>query len=109
MASKNSVRVLSVVLSVLLNLVFSVYRAIRAEDHQNRRSLSPDRQYRFNWLGQCRRGVDLAVEIINGKYELDLPLARTMQGCRTWEAQKSRLYMPTPRVIRKMACQRPKG
>ena len=24
----------------------------------------------------CRRGVDLAVDIINGKYNLDLPLAR---------------------------------
>src|SRR5476651_38318 len=25
----------------------------------------------------CRRGVELAVEIINGKYDLDLPLAKT--------------------------------
>ena len=25
----------------------------------------------------CRRGVDLAVDIINGKYDLDLPLAKT--------------------------------
>ena len=25
----------------------------------------------------CKRGVDLAVDIINGKYDLDLPLART--------------------------------
>ena len=76
MRSKNFVRVLSVTLLVLLILVFS----ISAQSQQNVIKIGAVYPLTGNIAStglDCKRGVDLAVDIINGKYDLDLPLARS--------------------------------
>jgi branched-chain amino acid transport system substrate-binding protein len=74
MAPKNSIRVLSITLSLLLILGF----AVSAQSQQKTIKIGAVYPLTGNIAStglDCRRGVDLAVDIINGKYKLDLPLA----------------------------------
>ncbi|HXW69191.1 MAG TPA: ABC transporter substrate-binding protein, partial [Dissulfurispiraceae bacterium] len=76
MASKNCIRGLSVALSLLLILVFSA----SAQSQQKVIKIGAVYPLTGNIAStglDCKRGVDLAVDIINGKYDLDLPLARS--------------------------------
>src|SRR5512136_55167 len=73
MASKHFVRI---VLSLLLVLVFSF--PVYAQQKVIKIGAVYPLTGNIASTGlDCRRGVDLAVDIINGKYDLDLPLART--------------------------------
>ena len=76
MMSRNWIRVLSATLSLLLILVCSVAA-------QNPQVIKIGAVYPLSGNIAStgldnKTGVDLAVEIINGKYDLDLPLARSM-------------------------------
>jgi branched-chain amino acid transport system substrate-binding protein len=75
MASKSRIRIM-VVLSLLLILVFSV-------SAQSQQTIKIGAVYPLTGNIAStgldnKTGVDLAVDIINGKYDLDLPMARTM-------------------------------
>ena len=76
MMSRNWIRVLSASLAILLILVCSVAA-------QNPQVIKIGAAYPLTGNIAStgldnKTGVDLAVEIINGKYDLDLPMARTM-------------------------------
>src|SRR5271157_3299114 len=76
MASKRFMRVLIVVLSLSLILGFSV----SAQSQQKVIKIGAVYPLTGNIAStglDCKRGVDLAVDIINGKYDLDLPLAKS--------------------------------
>ncbi len=77
MASRSRIRIM-VVLSWLLILVFSV----SAQSQQNQvikiGAVYPLTGNIASTGLDNKTGVDLAVDIINGKYDLDLPMARTM-------------------------------
>jgi branched-chain amino acid transport system substrate-binding protein len=77
MASRKSIRVLSAVLSLLLILVLSV-SAQTAPQVIKIGAVYPLSGNIASTGLDNKTGVDLAVDIINGKYDLDLPLARTM-------------------------------
>ena len=58
----------------------------------------------------CKRGVDLAVDIINGKYGKILICPwRNTEAFPIWEEPNWKLSMPIPRETRRTACPRPKG
>ena len=73
MASKHFVRI---VLSLLLVLVFS-FPVCAQQKVIKIGAVYPLTGNIASTGLDCRRGVDLAVDIINGKYDLDLPLAKT--------------------------------
>src|SRR5271169_4288826 len=76
MASKRFMRGLIIVLSLSLILGFS----LSAQSEQKVIKIGAVYPLTGNIAStgiDCRRGVDLAVDIINGKYDLDLPLARS--------------------------------
>ena len=56
----------------------------------------------------CKRGVDLAVEIINGKFDLNLPFAKE-EGIPSWAEPRSRSFTRTPRATPKTDWPRPNG
>ena len=78
MASRSHTRVLSAALSFLLILVFSV--AAQSQDNKVIKigAVYPLTGNIASTGLDNKTGVDLAVDIINGKYDLDLPMARTM-------------------------------
>ena len=76
MMSRNWIRVLSATLSLLLILVCSV--AAQTPQVIKIGAAYPLSGNIASTGLDNKTGVDLAVEIINGKYDLDLPLARTM-------------------------------
>ena len=53
----------------------------------------------------CKRGVDLAVEIINGKYDLDLPFAKR-GGFPTWGCKNPNYLCRHARATLKTECPR---
>ena len=78
MASRSYSRVLSAALSFLLVLVFSA-----TAQSQDNKVIKIGAAYPLTGNIAStgldnKTGVDLAVDIINGKYDLDLPMARTM-------------------------------
>jgi branched-chain amino acid transport system substrate-binding protein len=76
MESKNWIRVLCMTVALLLVLVFFVF----AQSQQKVIKIGAVYPLTGNIAStglDCKRGVDLAVDIINGKYDLDLPLARS--------------------------------
>ncbi len=76
MESKNWIRVLSVALSLLLVLVLSI--SVQAQQNVIKIGAVYPLTGNIASTGlDCKRGVDLAVDIINGKYDLDLPLAKS--------------------------------
>jgi len=56
----------------------------------------------------CKRGAELAVDIINGKYDLNLPLAKEV-GLPNLGVPRLNLYSPIPRGTPRTACPRRKG
>jgi len=77
MASKDSVKILSVALLLLLVMVLSV--SSMAQDKVIKIGAVYPLTGNIASTGlDNKTGVDLAVDIINGKYDLDLPMARTM-------------------------------
>jgi branched-chain amino acid transport system substrate-binding protein len=76
MASRSFVRVLSAALSLLLILVCSVAAQTPPKVIKIGAVYPLTGNIASTGL-DCKRGVDLAVDIINGKYDLDLPLAKT--------------------------------
>jgi len=76
MASRNWTRVLSATMSLLLILVCSV--AAQTPQVIKIGAVYPLSGNIASTGLDNQTGVELAVEIINGKYDLDLPLARTM-------------------------------
>ncbi len=76
MRSKKRIRFISFVSSLLLILVFFT----PAQSQQKVIKIGAVYPLTGNIAStgiDCKRGVDLAVDIINGKYDLDLPLAKT--------------------------------
>ena len=76
MKPKHVIRALSVAFSLLLILVLF----LSAHSQQNVIKIGAVYPLTGNIAStglDCKRGVDLAVDIINGKYDLDLPLARS--------------------------------
>ena len=73
MAEKGFIRIFYViVLSLVLMLQLPPSTASSTKGHQNRCCLSSTGNIASTGL-DCKRGIDLAVDIINGKYDLDLP------------------------------------
>jgi len=77
MASKSYIRILSATVSVLLILVFSA-----CNQSQDKKTIKIGAVYPLTGNIAStgfdnKTGVDLAVDIINGKYDLDLPMAKT--------------------------------
>ena len=56
----------------------------------------------------CKRGAELAVDIINGKSDLSLPLAKT-EGLPNLGGAKIELIFAVPRGTRGTACPKRRG
>ena len=77
MESKNFIKVLSVALLSLL-LVLMLFVSAQAQQKVIKIGAVYPLTGNIASTGlDCKRGVDLAVDIINGKYDLDLPLAKS--------------------------------